>query len=482
MLANREQWIGHLLSARTTGGFDRDRLEQSLRFLIEIQLVKASQITPPDLLAGLPRLCRYAISNTANNQEALEALLENCTGPGRDFLELSAAAESLDHWKTMIDTLLTQAGTMRKSPGVNDGFPPPSKARGEDKERRKAMKDEFQALLSRHSENEALLEVFNTIRTLPSPCFEDEAWQSVESLMRILLQAAQNLKLVMAETGEADFSEIAHKAIEALGFEDTPSELALKLDYRIQHLLVDEFQDTSYSQVKLLKLLTAGWSDGDGRTLFLVGDPMQSIYRFRKAEVSLFIKAWQGELFENVRLGPLQLSVNFRSTEPVVAWVNEVFPAVMPAQDDPVMGAVSYSEAHTRPGVSGKGRVDVKIFPGRDDEQEAEEVIEVISQCDPDESVAILVRSRNHASTILAQLDRLKTDQPRFRYQAIKFIPLADTVLIRDLVSLTLALTQPADRLAWLATLRAPFVGLDLADLEDRWSKLVGWRWVARPA
>ncbi len=84
----------------------------------------------------------------------------------------------------------------------------------------------------------------------------------------------------------------------------------------------------------------------------------------------------------------------------------------------------------------------------------------------PAESIAVLVRSRSHASAILAELDRLKQDQPRYRYQAIKFTPLAETTLIQDLVSLTLALLQPADRLAWLASLRTPFIGLDLADLD----------------
>ena len=108
----------------------------------------------------------------------------------------------------------------------------------------------------------------------------------------------------MSETGEADFSEIAARAIQALGEDGAPSNLALRMDYRIQHLLVDEFQDTSLSQIRLLNRLTAGWSEGDGRTLFLVGDPMQSIYRFRKAEVSLFIKAFEGRLFRHINLSP----------------------------------------------------------------------------------------------------------------------------------------------------------------------------------
>ena len=59
--------------------------------------------------------------------------------------------------------------------------------------------------------------------------------------------------------------------------------LGVAIDCRIQHLLVDEFQDTSQSQYELLTRLVRDWQLGDGRTLFLVGDPMQSIYGFREA-------------------------------------------------------------------------------------------------------------------------------------------------------------------------------------------------------
>ena len=466
MLGSREQWIGHLLDARSGDGFNRQEMEDALRYLVENQLEEARLVTPDSLLRELPRFYRYAISNSANNAVALSELLDCCGGLDSDFLDLPTSAEALPHWKTMINSLLTKAGAMRKSVNVNDGFPPPGKVEAGDRARCAAYKDEFLALLNAHGENDELLGIFHTTSTLPNPAYEDEAWESLESLMRILMRAAENWELVMAESGEVDFGEIANRAIRSLGPESAPSDLALRLDFRIQHLLVDEFQDTSFIQVHLLDKLTTGWSDGDGRTLFLVGDPMQSIYRFRKAEVSLFIKAWQGQLFDHIRLQPLQLSVNFRSTHPVVEWVNKVFPTVMPRQDDPVLGAVSYSAASTKPGVSEKGAVNIEILAERDDQEEARQVSEIVGRCDANETIAILVRSRKHASAILAEFDKLKRDQPRYRYQAIKFTRLAETTLIQDLVSLTLALLQPADRLAWLATLRAPFIGLDLADLD----------------
>jgi len=468
MLESREQWLGHLINARMGSGFDRHGLENSLRYLIEIQLRAARDATPDSLFGELPRFYNYALANTPEDESELKALLEASGGFDCEFLNLPATADALVHWKTMIKRFLTADGKKwRAAADAKAGFPAPSGAKGEEKVLRKRWKDDFKELLDEYRENDKLREIYNTICSLPRPDYEDEAWESLESLMRLLLRSAKEWELVLAETGEVDFNEIASRAILALGFDETPSDLALRMDYRIQHLLVDEFQDTSHKQIELLNKLTAGWSDGDGRTLFLVGDPMQSIYRFRKAEVSLFIKAWQGQLFDHIQLIPLSLRVNFRSNQPIVDWVNQTFPVVMPRQSDPVMGAVRYSEASTRPGVPDSGTVAIKILPERDDHKEARQMIDVIGKCDKNEKVAILVRSRSHASEILGMLDSLKEEQPRFRYQAINFNPLAETPLIQDLVSLTLALIQPADRLAWLATLRAPYTGLELADLDD---------------
>ena len=193
---------------------------------------------------------------------------------------------------------------------------------------------------------------------------------------------------------------------------------------------------------------------------------MQSIYRFRKAEVSLFIRAWEGELFDHLELQALQLEVNFRSNRPVIEWVNAVFPHIMPLQDDPVMGSVSFRPSSTRHGVPDHGVVSLEFNHLRDDAGEARRVVDLIGSFDEREDIAILVRSRSHAIAILAELDKVKHDHRRFRYQAIDFHKLGETPLVRDLLSLTLALQQPSDRLAWLSVLRAPFVGLSLRDLE----------------
>ena len=131
-----------------------------------------------------------------------------------------------------------------------------------------------------------------SLQDMPPERYTDYQWEVLEAILQLLPYAAAHLKVVFGERGEADFTEVAQGArARARHAARHPTDLLLALDYRIKHILVDEFQDTSISQWELLSLLTSGWTGDDGRTLFLVGDPMQSIYRFREAQVALFLQA-----------------------------------------------------------------------------------------------------------------------------------------------------------------------------------------------
>ena len=147
---------------------------------------------------------------------------------------------------------------------------------------------------------------------------------------------------MFSEKVKTDFVEVALTAGNALGTADNPGDVALILDYQLRHLLVDEMQDTSSAQYRMLEALTGGWEEGDGRTLFCVGDPMQSIYRFRNAEVGQFLLAKHAGI-GNVKLHELTLRRNFRSGERRVNWCNDVFPNVIPDNDDSRKSAVSFS-------------------------------------------------------------------------------------------------------------------------------------------
>ncbi|MFZ3323895.1 MAG: UvrD-helicase domain-containing protein [Usitatibacter sp.] len=347
------------------------------------------------------------------------------------------APDDLEGWKGVATAYLTKEGTWRAK-----GVPV--------------------TLLTLDGVREALHE----IRSVPDAAYTDDQWEALDAIVKLAPLAVAELQYVFAAHGQADFIEIAQGAVRALGNEDDPTDLLLALDYRIRHILVDEFQDTSHSQYDLLVRLTSGWEPGDGRTLFLVGDPMQSIYRFREAEVALFLKAWR-EGIGSVRLDTLTLSSNFRSQAGIVSWVNRAFETIMPGRDDLHRGAVRYSRSEP---VHGEHAAPVTVHPFFEGDAggEGDGVAAVVKDAldspglDPSKpsSAAILVRNRSHLEEVIPRLRKAKIP-----FRAIEIEPLRNRPVVQDLLALTRALSHPADRIAWLAVLRAPWCGLSLADL-----------------
>jgi ATP-dependent exoDNAse (exonuclease V) beta subunit len=285
--------------------------------------------------------------------------------------------------------------------------------------------------------------------------YDDAQWQALEAILALLLPAVKQLVVQFAENNQVDFVQVAHAAVHALGAADDPSELLLSLDARVSHVLVDEFQDTSVSQWELLERLTSGWEADDGRTVFLVGDPMQSIYRFREAEVGLFLHARHAGL-GGVALEPLTLTTNFRSQAGVVDWVNSFFPDVLPLNPDEASGAVPYSPSTSRyPALPGAA---VEWHGFFDRASEAAKTAELAKAAAG--STAILVRNRSHLDDIVPALKAAG-----LRFRAVEIEQLGERQVVQDLYALARALAHPADRVAWLAVLRAPWVGLGLSDL-----------------
>ena len=212
--------------------------------------------------------------------------------------------------------------------------------------------------------------------------------------------------------------------------------------------------------------LTDGWEPGDGRTLFAVGDPMQSIYRFREAEVGLFLEARRGGI-GTVALEPIALSANFRSQAGIVDWVNETFARVMPQREDIAAGAVPYGPSvAVHPGLAGEAvttHAFVEPAGSNAREREAVRVVDIVREAqasDPEASVAILVRTRSHLAQIVPELKKAG-----LAFRAVEIEQLVHRPVVQDLLALTRALAHPADRLAWLSVLRAPWCGLTLDDL-----------------
>ncbi|MEZ0289027.1 MAG: UvrD-helicase domain-containing protein [Methylophilus sp.] len=461
MLSKREQWLhlsqaGNVSSGNPYAENQSDAARLALLHLIESELEQAAQALPGRLQSALMPIAHYAASQLPPDH-TLSALA--------DWQQpFSASIEDLPGWRALSDLLLTASGGLRKRLDKNMGLP----ATDEAKPYKEALTEILDGL-AQHSDSEASMA---RIRMLPDPDSEDDA--IIQALSQLLNIAAAQLWLCFQAQNEVDFVEIAQRALAALVEGGISTELAMRLDYRIQHLLVDEFQDTSPMQIDLLKALTRGWLPDDGRTLFAVGDPMQSIYRFRKANVGLFLNAAVYGIGD-IQLTPLKLWRNNRSRPPVVDWINQTFKGMLPARDAPQQGAIAYRPfVATRADTQGAGIfIHPLLIPVTEADEEpadirhleAEQIIRIIQDTranKPDATIAVLVRARRHLHALVSEMRR---NHSELSFQAVEIEELANRQIVQDLLTLTYALHQRADRVHWLALLRAPWCGLTLADL-----------------
>ncbi len=451
MLQKRDQWMKHLTAVGDEDG--RAFLEMSLAELVEQERQRAISLLGNrfDIFNQAVRLSDYAYQN---GYEVIQPLI------GINF---SVDQTDLLAWQALANWLLTTSGSLHKTINKGKGFPT---GKGEAKD----IKDQFIGLLSdcRVASNfDDFEQGLQILKSLPEPHYSDTQWQSLSHLIALLKLSVAHLKLVFQQASQADFIEISQAASLALGSEIEPTDLAERLDYQLKHLLIDEFQDTSISQFDLVKKLTATWIDNDGRSLFIVGDPMQSIYRFREAEVGNFLTVWRGVLGA-IKIKPLNLAVNFRSEKGVVDWVNQIFQQILPSQSDLQKGAVSYTASQSLSQSESVGIVTRWALnqPAEDSlEQIMADINSLISSPDfsqQQQTIGILGRSRSHLMPIALEL---KSTGIAFR--AIELEALTERQEIQDAVALSRALLHLGDRPAWVALLRSPLIGLSLAELYE---------------
>ncbi len=487
MLEHRQQW-GELVplhaAALTDEHLDaqvRPRIERSLETIVCESLSRALEAVPASDLADLTDLCTRlgsAPSYEANRPSPLSIWANRC-GP------LEARAEDVEHWIALLHLLFTKQGEWRRL------FTPSILKVDISYEDRGTLRDIVQRIQS-----DELAELLTSIGSLPPARFPDDQWRVAKALFRLLRHSLAHLKVLFAETGRCDFAEFSLAACDALAAEDGPADLARSPGARLTHLLVDEMQDTSSSQYTLLERLTRSW-DGHSQTVFLVGDPKQSIYLFRQARVERFLRTVAQRRLGDVPLEPLQLTANFRSQAALVDAFNESFAQIFPSNArpvqslgeelqvpfvhaSPVRSAASHPHAiewHTEvlgedspstapPASAAELRADRA-------KREAAEIRRIIEQWrvrplpagrTKPWSIAVLARARRHLSAITAELSR-DDGTGSIPFRAVDIDTLSERPEVLDALALTRALLHPADRVAWLAVLRAPWCGLSLVDL-----------------
>ena len=274
-----------------------------------------------------------------------------------------------------------------------------------------------------------------------------------------------------------------------------------RLRARYQALLIDEFQDTDPLQVEIAVLLASSDNHAPGRPwhqfhvepgrLFFVGDPKQSIYRFRNADIDLYTSA--ARRFGATPLGEtVLLTQNFRSQPSLIAWVNNVFADLFRLDRAPGQAAVHAAQVQFDPLTSwreAKGEVAVHLLGGPQPFADVKllELRAMESRAVADAVAAI----RAGGGEWQVADDRLTGwREPRFRDVAILMptraalsfveqalneagIPcriesrslLFETQEVRDLLSILSAIDDPTDQVAVVAALRAPGFGCSDRDL-----------------
>lgn len=447
LLAKRDQWLPLLMPYHQTPKTLRAHCEDILKNIVNEAAESLVLLWDEDILNHFWQA--FVFSQQQLNPDYLLDPLNN------GFLDPEYAVA---YWQQACRLLLTDKDQWRKPKGVTKrlGF------NTEHKEEKKHFQD-LLLNLSESEQAEAICEQLAMMRRLPDTHYSDERWAVLESCLLCLPEIVAQLHLVFQHEGSCDFIEMNLAALRVLGMDDI-SETALAMDRRIYHLLVDECQDTSITQAHLLQTLMQGWEPDDGRTLFMVGDPMQSIYRFREAEVTLF-HLWQTQGFGHINLIPLHLTANFRSQEKLIDWFNACFQEVFPNQVCTQSGGVPYSPAQAILKAQDKFAMQAHIEVDGDSETEASRIIQSIKTLQQDcnnPSIAILVQSRMQCQPIIKALH-----QEAIAFCATDIEPLFHHPAAQDWLVCLRALCHCGDRVAWCALLRSPIVGLTLTQLHN---------------
>jgi ATP-dependent helicase/nuclease subunit A len=478
MLALRDQWGAlfpltspHLDDASLDANV-LPRLQAALEQAICTELTKLAGVIDEATLTDLTELAaQMAHSDGYKGQPSPIAL---CRGRNQSP---GSRAEDLDHWQSLIHLLIKPSKPRDWRKGVSRnivGF-----------EIEKHHEAQLKHIIARLSASPSLIEILCRIDSLPPAEYPPNQWAVAKSLFRVLSRALIELQLVFATRGQCDFTELSLLARTALTAESGPEDLAAALGARLQHLLVDEMQDTSAAQYDLIDLLTASW-DGHSQTVFLVGDPRQSIYLFRQARVERFLQTMRTQRLGDLPLTRLRLTANFRSQQTLVHQFNQDFTSIFPpgapetlpyTNAEAILPPSGYATAlnwhatpvEIRPGDTDRTPAQLRQRQARRDAREIRRIARrwLAKPLPPTRTkswqIAVLVRSRSHLAEIVANFDN--ETHGRIPYRAVEITPLNERQEILDLTALTRALLHPADRTAALAVLHAPWCGLSLADL-----------------
>ena len=360
-----------------------------------------------------------------------------------------------EFWFYIRDLILTKSGKqIRKKIDTSSGFPATNVG--------KEIKERLLKLIKlKNNKFNILIDFFNV--TYHKNIVD--IYPLITPFCLLLIDMVTRLNEKFKERRIIDFTQIMGNAVEAL--RDT--HLPLILDQNISHILVDEFQDTNESQLIFIELLTQNFAGNPEKSFFAVGDPMQSIYRFRKAEVEIFSRVQKNGI-SDLKLTSLFLKVNFRSNKNIIDWLNNSFSKAFPLIDDSDEGSVPYSSCESSNNNLEGGMELIALTcdtKSKTAQYEAEalyvlNLIKDTRKSNPDASIAVLTRSKAHLSELITLINKKDTSIP---IDAIEMSKILSNQTFQDILCLTKALFDFSDRTNWIAALKSPWCGLSINDL-----------------
>tara|TARA_Y100000748_G_scaffold219484_1_gene184461 strand:+ start:17585 stop:20716 length:3132 start_codon:yes stop_codon:yes gene_type:complete len=363
----------------------------------------------------------------------------------------------IDFWLIFRDLIMTKEGEVRKRFGLKEGF---AKEKEGEFHKEKLLK-----LIK-------FININNVLQNFNNVLYEENIFDifpsKIHSACILLSELHKNLLIEFKFKGEIDYIQATDNANYAL--EET--DVGILFDENISHILVDEFQDITPSQEKFLEKLTYNFSGNPNKSFFAVGDPMQSIYRFRKADVGIFLNLQTKEKFgEDIKLKVRRLEVNFRSDKKIIDWLNGTYKKVFGEINDIDKGLIEYHPSFEAPkteDTEGNG-VHFHILENKtkdiftEQNEEAEYILQTIKAIRATQKnieIAVLTRNRSHLTDLLT-----KMRQKDIPILAIEIDSIEYNQAFQDILCLTKALYNLNDRVSWIGTLRAPWCGLKLEDL-----------------
>ena len=348
------------------------------------------------------------------------------------------------------------------------------------------QKGEPRKLGDKFSEAEVVQQAQDFLLRLNQVRLQHTAWQHQLRMLRLTRILVDEYAQLKRENGWIDMGDLERAALALLRDEVLSGWVQERLDARVRHLLIDEFQDTNPLQWQALHAWLSGYTGaGLAPSVFIVGDPKQSIYRFRRAEPQVFRAA---KAFVKQGLGGDLLSCDHtrRNAQSIIATVNAVMgeaqapqefegfrshttesadagrvlqlPAIEPAEPRSKQAREDWRDSLTMPRF--EEEYSRKVLECRQAARWLQTHMQSSAGILRPKDVMVLARKRERLGLMQAELMALgiPAEQPEKS-------DLIDFAEVQDIVALLDALVSPQHDLSLARALKSPLFGASDADL-----------------